>query len=348
MHKTKGKCSAANDSDDSSDGSEKRRRAKRQDRKDRTSQTSRSKKDAVGYSSSKKSAVVEKSPPRKKAKKEKEFAWMDSEDEEASDEEVKQDKQEKQETDNDEVTLEKLDAVERFGQMMVLQDSLHQKLKNGALGPPEIAAACRALARSRFFDGDILDDICKSLQKMINEDKLGEAETTDAIVCLKELNYYKHDVFAAIAKNFKPKIRMLSPVARATWLEVMQSLNHKSDRDFLQVLEILPLLPVNPGYRKVKCAFFAKDNTCALGESCTFAHNEFAPVSLDGTSSEDAWRRRSVIMTHEQKYVFKEKEFGQSFQQSRTASSSMGSMGPLPVGPLATMQNMINAFQGQR
>merc|ERR1712039_264288 len=92
------------------------------------------------------------------------------------------------------------------------------------------------------------------------------------------------------------------------------------------------------GYRKVKCQFFAKSH-CELGDSCTFAHNQFAPVTLDGAASEDAWRRRSVIMTHEQKYVFKEKEFGQSFQQTRSTSSS----GPLPVGPIL-MQNMLNAF----
>jgi len=182
------------------------------------------------------------------------------------------------------------------------------------------------------------------MQKMINEDKMGEVETTDAIVCLKELNYYKKDFFAAVAKNFKPKVRALSPVARSTWLEAMQSLNHKSDNDFLQVLEVLPLLPVSPGYRKVKCAFFAKGH-CELGESCTFAHNEFAPVTLDGASSEDAWRRRSVIMTHEQKYVFKEKEFGQSFQQGRGGGGGGASSSVAPVGPGAIMmQNRLNAL----
>lgn len=342
MHKAKVKCSVAND-DDSDDASEEERRPKRP----RTSQSSSSKKVAVGGSSSKKKPLVEKSPPRK-AKKEKEFAWMDSDDDDDKEESDEDAKQDKQDTDEDEVTLEKLNQVERFGQMIILQDSLHQKLKSSSLGPEEIAAACRALARSKFFDGDLLDELCISLQKMINEDKLTDVQTTDAIVCLKELNYYKKDVFSAVAKNFKPKIRMLSPVARSTWLEAMQSLNHKADRDFLQVLEVVPLLPVNPGYRKVKCAFFAKGH-CELGESCTFAHNEFAPVTLDGMAGEDAWRRRSVIMTHEQKYVFKEKEFGQSFQQTRGESSAaMGSMGSLPANPLAAMQTMLNAFQAQR
>merc|ERR1712151_534087 len=147
----------------------------------------------------------------------------------------------------------------------------------------------------------------------VSDGKLTGDQATDVIVCLKELNYYKKDVFAAIAKWFKPKVTTLSAAIRSTWLEAMQSLGHKCDRDFMQMLEVLPLQPVNPGYRRIKCAFFAK-GTCELGDSCTYAHNDFAPLSLSDASNEDKWRKRSVIMTHDQMYVFKERETGQSLQ----------------------------------
>eukprot|EP00930_Biecheleria_cincta_P047733 TRINITY_DN33156_c0_g1_i1.p1 TRINITY_DN33156_c0_g1~~TRINITY_DN33156_c0_g1_i1.p1 ORF type:complete len:352 (+),score=106.56 TRINITY_DN33156_c0_g1_i1:77-1132(+) len=252
--------------------------------------------------------VSEKSVAAASSKK-KEFAWMESDDEddaaEPSGEKTRDD------ADETEATLEHLDAVQSFGRMMLLTDSLHEKLKSRALGAEELAAACRALGRTKFFDGELLESLSSTLRAMILSDKLSAGQITDVFTCFFELNYYKKDIFSAVAKVFKAEGHQaaLNPVDRATWLEVMQRLGHETDLEFMQMLEVPPLPATNPSYRRIRCIFFAR-GSCAAGDSCTYAHSDKAPLSLElgVNSSEDAWRKRSVIMTHCQKYVFKEKD----------------------------------------
>jgi len=247
--------------------------------------------------------------PKKDAKKEKEFAWMDSEDEDEEDEKAKDQKAKDQkakdekaeEDDNEEVTLEKLEAVKSFGRMMVLSESLGKKLKDGALGSSEVAAACRALARSKFFDGDLLEELCKCLPKMLEANKLTAEEATDAIVCLHELNFYNKELFSAVAKSFKTKVSAIAPAVRCAMLQCMEVIGHKQDPDFQQLLQAPPLLPGSPNYKTIRCAFFAK-GTCTLGSLCTYAHNMQAPMNLTDASKEDAWRSRSVMLTQVQMY----------------------------------------------
>eukprot|EP00747_Dinoflagellata_sp_TGD_P170882 gnl/TRDRNA2_/TRDRNA2_203609_c0_seq1.p1 gnl/TRDRNA2_/TRDRNA2_203609_c0~~gnl/TRDRNA2_/TRDRNA2_203609_c0_seq1.p1 ORF type:complete len:334 (-),score=82.35 gnl/TRDRNA2_/TRDRNA2_203609_c0_seq1:22-1023(-) len=280
-------------------------------------------------------AAAEQVPPMK-TKKEKEFAWMESDDEddaEPSGEQIRQD------ADDEEATLDNLDAVQSVGRMMLLSDSLKEKLITDALGAGEVAAACRALARSKFFDAELLEDLCATLQAMLRGDKLMTEHVTDAITCLKELNYYKKDVFSAVALAFKPKVSVLSTLPRSTWLKAMRGLGHASDLDFMQMLEVPPLLPGSPNFRVVKCNFFAKGN-CALGASCTYAHNNNAPLSLDVGGKEDAWRKRSVMMTHEQKYVFKEVDKrGQTAQLLAPTQQNASSVQnqPSPAAQLASL-----------
>jgi len=242
--------------------------------------------------------------------KKKEFAWMESSDDEDDTAEPSR-PQARDELDEAEATLENLDAVQSFGRMMLLTDSLHEKLKTRALNAEELAAACRALGRTKFFDGELLESLSSTLRVMILNNKLTAGQITDVFTCFFELNYFKKDVFSAVAKVFRAADHQagLSPVDRATWLEVMQRLGHESDLDFMQMLEVPPLPANNPSYRRIRCIFFARGG-CAAGDSCTYAHSDKAPLSLElgVNSSEDAWRKRSVIMTHCQKYVFKEKD----------------------------------------
>merc|ERR1712151_654904 len=108
-------------------------------------------------------------------------------------------------------------------------------------------------------------------------------------------------------------------------LDNMQSLGHKADAGFQQMLEWPPLLPSDPTYRSLRCFFFEKGH-CELGSTCTYAHSHSAPLTLNDLNKEDTWRLRSargqVLMTHEQKYRFKEKETGQSKQIVRGPVSS--------------------------
>lgn len=261
--------------------------------------------------------------------KKKEFAWMESDDEDdAKDNAKPSGEQTRDAVAEDEATLENLEAVQSFGRMMLLMESLHDKLKARSLGAEEVAAACRALGRAKFFDGELLESLSSHLRAMIFSDKLSAEQVSDVMTCFWELNYYKKDVFSAVAKIFKSEIHQanLGPMDRGTWLEVMRALNHETDLDFMQLLEVPPLPPTNPSYRRIKCQFFARGN-CALGEVCTWAHSDKAPLSLDMGGNEDAWRKRSVIMTHCQKYVFKEKDVmlgGLLAQKRKDAAGGLG------------------------
>lgn len=290
--KVKLRCAAANDDEDDF-GSFAR---EREPKKTRTSEPS-----------SRAGAETSKQNPPKKA--EKEFAWMESDDEEEG---AKPVAEQVSQVSEDEATLQNLDAVSSFGRMMLLIDSLNEKLKSGSFGAPELAATCRALARSKFFDGELLEELIPRLQAMILSSKLSVEQVTDVMTCLKELNYNRKDLLSAIAKMFKSKVGSLSatefsPAVRSIWLEAMRKLGHKSDLEFMQFLEVPPLPSSSPSYGVVRCTFFAR-GSCESGISCTYVHSLKAPLSLDEGGREDGWKKRSVMMTHDQKYVFKEKD----------------------------------------
>mmetsp|Transcript_30980 Transcript_30980/g.78492 ORF Transcript_30980/g.78492 Transcript_30980/m.78492 type:complete len:297 (-) Transcript_30980:64-954(-) len=253
-----------------------------------------------GVSASSREAAKQDAP--KKKKKEKEFAWMDSEDED-EDEDVAElaHKEEAEDDENEEVTLEKLEAVHSFGRMVMLSDSLGKTLKAGSLGPNECAAACRALARAKFFDNDLLEGLCGCLPRMIEGNRLSVEQAHDAVECMKELNFYNKELFSSIAKTFKQKVSTMAGGMRVVWFEAMQGLGHKKDLDFQQLLQMPPVPPGSPNYRTIRCAFFAKGG-CELGALCTYAHNMHAPISLTDAAKEDGWRMRSVMLTQDQMY----------------------------------------------
>merc|ERR1712194_499545 len=126
------------------------------------------------------------------------------------------------------------------------------------------------------------------------------------------------------------------------WLDAMTTLGHKSDIDFMQMLEKPPLQPTDPNFRNVRCFFFEK-GTCELGAACTYAHSKSAPLSLQDNVKEDAWRSRTakgkVLMTHDQKYVFKEKDWGQSVQGLRSQGTTVG--GGMASGQNSNMMQMM-------
>lgn len=199
-----------------------------------------------------------------------------------------------------EVSVDSLDQVQSFGRMMMLAPALQKQLRGGKLGPLEIMAACRALARTKFFDGDINEDLFKVLASTITADKLDVLQTNDVIFCLKTLNAYDRKVLSAVARSFKSKTSAMDAAMRAAWLEVFKAYKHEHEPDFLQLLEVPPLLPTNPSYRRIRCFHFSRGN-CTLGTLCTYSHDSRAPLSLADGGSEDWWRSKPLVMTQNQK-----------------------------------------------
>lgn len=242
--------------------------------------------------------------PRKK--KEKEFAWMDSEEEEDG-EEVRGPKvadcggdpeaaKHKENEDDEDVSVQALDAVQSFGRMMLLAPAIAKRLRDVAVSPEEAGAICRAMARTKFFDGDMLKDLKAVLMKMLAADQLSIASVNDVIMCLWKLNAYDQRVFSAAAKALKPKIVVLDQQLRLSWLEVYRGFGHIHEKDFLQLLEVPPLPPISPAFQKVRCRFFDK-GSCALGLGCSYSHDPRAPVSLE---PEGGGRHSPLVMTQGQ------------------------------------------------
>eukprot|EP00931_Biecheleriopsis_adriatica_P018055 TRINITY_DN1273_c0_g1_i1.p1 TRINITY_DN1273_c0_g1~~TRINITY_DN1273_c0_g1_i1.p1 ORF type:complete len:324 (-),score=74.18 TRINITY_DN1273_c0_g1_i1:17-988(-) len=221
-------------------------------------------------------------------KKEKEFAWMDS-DEDDDKEEAKATgssdakRQEKgdrsgSEDENADVTASTMDSVETFGRMMVLAPALLKKIPR--MMPEDVAAACRALARTKFFDGDVIRVLHSSLRRLLQRDRLTVEQTHDVLTCLGSLNAYDQGVFREAARVMKVKTSNIDLVVRQTWLEIYKAFKHSGDADFYQLLEVPHMTALNPGYKRLRCAHFTRGH-CAVGENCSWAHDMRAPVEME-------------------------------------------------------------------
>eukprot|EP00439_Symbiodinium_sp_Y106_P068814 s52_g11.t1 len=166
------------------------------------------------------------------------------------------------------------------------------------MSPENVAAACRAMARTKFFDGDILRDLNDVLKRLLQRDQLSSAQVNDALQCLWEINAYDQNVLSAIASTFKGKLASLEPIYRQTWREIFEGFKHDRDKDFRQLLETPPLTAASPGYQKIRCFHHSK-GFCAVGDkACTYSHDPRAPLTLEMFSV--PMRASPLVMTQNQ------------------------------------------------
>merc|ERR1719401_2595741 len=102
------------------------------------------------------------------------------------------------------------------------------------------------------------------------------------------------------SRSFRAKTGTIDPVTRSSWLEVFKGFGHEYEKDFLQLLEVPPLPPISPSFRKVRCWHHSR-GTCTLEGACTFSHDSRAPLSLADGGNEDWWRSKPLVMTQNQK-----------------------------------------------
>jgi len=173
-----------------------------------------------------------------------------------------------------------LDAAERFGQLVRLLPAVQARLSKGAMEGADIAALYRAMSRLKFFDGDVLDSLNAALCKLLRGGKATDTLACDAAECLSTLNAYDRNVYSTIAQFFRPRILVLDPGVRNLLLQCFQHVNHAADKDFAQMLEVTPLSPVHPGFKKLRCRHDSQ-GSCVLGASCTFSHDPRALFTLE-------------------------------------------------------------------
>mmetsp|Transcript_74655 Transcript_74655/g.132373 ORF Transcript_74655/g.132373 Transcript_74655/m.132373 type:complete len:326 (-) Transcript_74655:44-1021(-) len=284
------KCAAANDDDfQDTTPSEPSKRSQRRgisdsDKEDEVKQATQQARTQSTKQSTKNST-------KKSSKAQKYFAWMDSGDECEDEDSDAAEKTGAPPTED--VSAPSLDAVTSFGQFVRLAESLQAHLEASDLEVVDIAAAYRAMARVKFFDGDLLDSLNATLCKLVRTGKLTDGLACDAIECLSVLNAYDRNVFSVIAQVYKSKILTLDIGIRNMWFKSYKHFEHSADKDFLQMLEVSPMPATHFAYKKIRCRHHAQ-GSCALGESmCTFSHDPRAPPSLEPA---DVQRRHSTVM----------------------------------------------------
>lgn len=317
---SRARCAAANESDDEDDwaGVFVSRKIRRTGGDGAASNTAAKPPPSSGSKEEGGAAVDPEGGEKRKAKV-KEFAWMDSDDDVGDEGDgasgaggdgepssvtkgAGDGKESKQEADDDDeenvvVSVETIDEVQSFGRMVLLAPALRKRLRSGEQEAPIVAAACRALARTRFFDGELLEDLQSAVLQLLKAERLEVTQASDALLCLRELNAYDQRVLSAVAVAFSGKTATLEPAVRSVWHDVFISMGHSQDKDFLQLLEVPPLLPTSPAFKRIRCRFLDRGG-CALGVACTYSHDDRAPISLEQLSS--AIRSSPVVMTQTQ------------------------------------------------
>jgi len=275
-------------------------------------------------------------------KKEKEFAWMDSDDEdEKKDEGAKVEEEELQ------VTVATLNEIQSFGRMMLYSEALSKKLRKGKPTLAELVAAVQAMARSKFFDGDMLEDFYSEIRNLLRADKIEAAQVSEIMYALHSLNAYEKRLFSAIARTFKSKVGTLDSKTQQDWHLAFTDFKHGEDQDFLQMLEASPLSATNPAYRKVRCQHHQK-GTCVLDKACSFSHDPRAPLTLEVNGKEDYWRTGALVMTNNQRSLGGATYGGTKFGQPQMPAAMMGAAAPgVAMGMPGVMDaNYIAMLQG--
>lgn len=301
------RCAAANDDEDYGGSSARPKERTSASSSSASAQKAAGKAEAPRDKAARTSSCSTAEPDKPGKKKAKEFAWMDSDDDNADEESAGG--EEKQEAksplaeaeENKPVTVEALDEVQSFGRMMMLSEGLRALLRAHKLGAEEVAAACRALARAKFFDRELLDDLYEVIKKYLKDSKLQPDHVHDVVLCLHTLNAYDADLCSMIARCYLSRVAELDVRVRNEWLEIFKHFNHNSEPAFLQLLEVPPVPPMHPNYKRVRCRHFSRGK-CEIGDSCTYSHDMRAPLSLTDHTNEDWWKlKSSVMMTQNQK-----------------------------------------------
>merc|ERR1719277_453790 len=124
------------------------------------------------------------------------------------------------------VTVESLDGIQSFGRMVLCAPQLQKLIRKGKLTTAELLATCRALARTKFFDGDMFEDLHSELRNLLRGDKLDVQQMDEVMLFIYTLNAYDKKLFGAIARSFKAKTATMDAEMRESWLGLYIKFKH--------------------------------------------------------------------------------------------------------------------------
>eukprot|EP00933_Yihiella_yeosuensis_P083381 TRINITY_DN97580_c0_g1_i1.p1 TRINITY_DN97580_c0_g1~~TRINITY_DN97580_c0_g1_i1.p1 ORF type:complete len:308 (+),score=61.30 TRINITY_DN97580_c0_g1_i1:80-1003(+) len=261
--------------------------------------------------------VKAKSPSRSPTpeKKEKEFAWMESDDEAeeekkkvAKDSKDSKDKKKKKRSRSRSSSSSrgsrrkrgkrsrsrsrsrsqdkiKIDKVESFGQMAKLAPSIEKRLKRGEVRSKELCEIVAALARTKFFDGDLFEKLASELKRAFQRRSLGPTSVVETVIMLADLNAYNSDVFEAACKSLDRNFSDVPQALRAKFEGVLKKFNHEPGDCFLNVMK-------NASRdRRAACPLFWKGQ-CKWGPKCKLSHDQ---DNFEETMDKGRWKAPGAL-----------------------------------------------------
>eukprot|EP00927_Polykrikos_kofoidii_P003580 TRINITY_DN11435_c0_g1_i1.p1 TRINITY_DN11435_c0_g1~~TRINITY_DN11435_c0_g1_i1.p1 ORF type:complete len:514 (-),score=92.76 TRINITY_DN11435_c0_g1_i1:72-1403(-) len=254
-------------------------------------------------------ASAQPAAPAAATRREKAFAWMDSEDESGSGEDggvcAEGSAPAADATRNEDAAIEgdtskgggdgvgdaspneehdddaklpapsRIEEVRTFGEFVRFAPVLMRAVD--CLETAQLAAVCSTAVRLKYFDADLFRVVYKALVRKFVANEVDGKTATDIAQHLADLNAYDDRVFSAAIASLEPRIQHLSKEQRLRWLTILEQVGHRGSPAFVEALRLAPLVEDMPVAAtvsgKIQCRHFAK-GFCVLGRSCTFAHEE--------------------------------------------------------------------------
>mmetsp|Transcript_68846 Transcript_68846/g.165261 ORF Transcript_68846/g.165261 Transcript_68846/m.165261 type:complete len:328 (+) Transcript_68846:92-1075(+) len=227
--------------------------------------------------------VVETSPPAK----EKAFAWMDSDDEDAADD-AEEDGHESQEARKPQRSrsrsrsksaerngLSRFEASPNttFSDFVRHSEDLVKRV--AGFSAPELVELCKAAARVHYFDGDLVREIWAGLTKRIPAAEFDLEQVFTVLTALKDLNAYDSGVFHVGAEVAAPLVASMTKVQRLAWFDLYSAVRHRGDMTFLAQLQATSGSEEGGKFvatdGRLPCRHHIK-GFCWMGKQCSFSH----------------------------------------------------------------------------
>eukprot|EP00746_Dinoflagellata_sp_MGD_P148621 gnl/MRDRNA2_/MRDRNA2_80810_c0_seq5.p1 gnl/MRDRNA2_/MRDRNA2_80810_c0~~gnl/MRDRNA2_/MRDRNA2_80810_c0_seq5.p1 ORF type:complete len:276 (-),score=63.29 gnl/MRDRNA2_/MRDRNA2_80810_c0_seq5:35-862(-) len=217
--------------------------------------------------------------------KEKEFAWMDSEDESDVQQTEKKADGEQQHEDSDSESFspcpappQSMSEITTLSEFLRASKSIQKAVPS--ISTVELVLLCETASRLKYYDGDLFAEVYSQLKIRIDSKMLTAAQVTAVASALLDLNAYNVDVFTSACEFLMPQISGLGKENRLKWVDMLTAAKHKGAHAFMEALRTAPLAPgeetIGNGLPFEICWDYANGGFCKRGTSCPWKHDKNA------------------------------------------------------------------------
>lgn len=178
-----------------------------------------------------------------------------------------------------------LDKAETLSQMAILAPKLEKRLIAGEVRSRELCEVAAALARTKYFDAGLFEQLSRRLQSSFKRQSLKMGEILGALSSLAELNAYNAELFEAGCKAIQEDLPRAQETDRQRLEAALKRVGHTPSEEFASALRRR-----RGGDTREACAMFFRGQ-CKWGPKCKLSHD---PTSFDDTAKEGVWKPPSV------------------------------------------------------